>query len=197
MSSAFTAREMTLLACALRSMETVPKLNYAKMAELAGMSNQNSAANAWREIRKKIDAVDENAETMADVTTPKTPKAAGRKRKTKDADGDDDAEMEATPKATGRKRKTKDADGDDDAEMEATPKKKRSRKPAAAKESGDVEAEKTTPGPKKGGRKPATPKGTPKVDETTVAKEVDGADPKMEDSEFAAYEDMVTSGDEV
>ena len=173
MSSAFTAREMTLLACALRSMETVPKLNYAKMAELAGMSNQNSAANAWREIRKKIDAVDENAETMADVTTPKTPKAAGRKRKTKDADGDDDAEMEATPK------------------------KKRSRKPAAAKESGDVEAEKTTPGPKKGGRKPATPKGTPKVDETTVAKEVDGADPKMEDSEFAAYEDMVTSGDEV
>ena len=49
MSSAFTAREMTLLACAFRAMDNVPKINYAKMAELAGMSNQNSAANAWRQ----------------------------------------------------------------------------------------------------------------------------------------------------
>jgi hypothetical protein len=134
MASAFTAREMTLLACAFRAMDNVPKINYAKMAELAGMSNQNSAANAWREVRKKIDAADETAEAMADATTPKT------------------------IKATGRKRKTKNADEDDDVEMEVTPKKKRARKPAATKENGDVETEKKTPGPKKGGRKSAAPK---------------------------------------
>ena len=147
MSTSFTAREMTLLACAFRAMENVPKINYAKMAELAGMSNQNSAANAWREIRKKIDAADENPEAMTDVTTPKSLKAAGRKRKTKDADADDDAEMETTPK------------------------KKRARKPAATKENG---TEKKTPGPKKGGRKSVTPKEEvdgpdPKMEEPEVA----------------------------
>lgn len=163
MSSAFTAREMTLLGCAFRAMETVPKINYAKMAEFAGMSNQNSAANAWREIRKKIDAADENGEGTADVTTP--PK---------------------TPKAAGRKRKTKDVDGDDDAETETTPKKKRARKQTATKEGGIVDAEKKTTGPKKGSRKTAAPKETLKVDETPVAnEEMEGSDPKVAEPEVA------------
>jgi hypothetical protein len=153
MSSAFTAREMMLLACAFRAMESVPKINYAKMAELAGMSNHNSASNAWREIRKKIDVADENVEATANVTTPKTLKAAGRKRKIKDADADDDTE-------------------------EGTPKKKRGRKPAAMKKSGNVESEKKTSGSKKGSRKAATPKdevngSDPKVEKPEVAADED------------------------
>jgi Mg-chelatase subunit ChlI len=174
MSSAFTAREMTLLACAFRAMETIPKINYAKMAELAGMSNHNSAANAWREIRKKIDAVDGTAEAMTDVTTPKT------------------------LKATGRKRKTKDADEDDDSETEFTPKKKRGRRPAATKETGNDGAEKKTPGPKKGARKSTTPKEVLKTDGIPAAKEEDeGLDPNMEEPEFAAYDDGFGSAEEV
>src|SRR5579871_1924453 len=133
MSSTFTAREMTLLGCAFRAMETVPKINYAKMAELAGMTNQNSAANAWREIRKKSDAADENGEATTDITPPKTPKTTGRKRKTKEVDGDDDAEMETTPK-------------------------KRNRKTIATKEDDNTNVDKKTPGQKKGTRKSATPK---------------------------------------
>jgi len=174
MSSAFTAREMRLLACVFRGMETAPKINYTKVAELAGMSNPNSAANAWREMRKKIDAADENGEGTADVTTPKTVKTGGRKRKTKDVDEDDDAEMETTPK------------------------KKRARKPAATKENGNVDTEKKTPVPKKGARKSATPKGTPKMDETLVAKEeMNGADPKMEESEVVAYDEAFVSAEEI
>lgn len=174
MSSTFTPREMTLLAYAFRAMETIPKINYARMAELAGMSNQNSAANAWREIRKKIDVVDETAETTTDVATPKA------------------------VKATGRKRKAKETDVDDDTEMEVTPKKKRTRKPAATNENGDVEAEKKTPGPKKGTRKPATHKGTPKADETLIAKnEADGSDPNVEELEVAAFGDQFISADDI
>ena len=180
MALAFTAREMKHLTWAFQAMETVPKINYAKMAELAGMSNQNSAANAWREIRKKIDAADENAEATTDVTTAKTIKAAGRKRKAKDADGDDDTETEFTPK------------------------KKRGRKPAVkkeaeeAEENGDVEAEKKTLASKKHARKPAAPKEAVSKHETLVAdEEVEGSDLKMEESESTAGGDFFVNVEEV
>ncbi|KAF2160476.1 hypothetical protein M409DRAFT_59956 [Zasmidium cellare ATCC 36951] len=113
----FSEREKELMALAWQCFEEEPKIQFPKLAEMAGMTNAGSASNAWRNIKKKLATIAAgNGNGSADgVTTPKVKATPKRKKK---AANDDDDDAEETPA-----KKTK-----------ATPKKK--AKKAAAEENG-------------------------------------------------------------
>lgn len=103
------------------------QVDYEKLASLAGMTNHNSAANAWRNLKKKL--YEDSAPTAGAKATPKKP-ATPRKRKAAEEKDDkgSDKEEEASPKKKGRGRPAK-------------PKKEPVRKEAVKEEDGADEEE--------------------------------------------------------
>ncbi|KAK4507554.1 hypothetical protein PRZ48_001289 [Zasmidium cellare] len=113
----FSEREKELMALAWQCFEEEPKIQYAKLAEMAGMTNAGSASNAWRNIKKKLTAI---AAGNGDADGAGTPKAkATPKRKKKAADSDDAEETpakktKATPKKKSKKAAAEEEDDDDE-----------------------------------------------------------------------------------
>ncbi|CAK4032320.1 Hypothetical predicted protein [Lecanosticta acicola] len=110
----FTEREQKLMSYAWRCFEGEPKVDYQQLANLAGMSNPRSAANAWAVIKKKLAAqADANGgDNSSGAATPSKAKATPKKRGKKAADEGGDDDEEATPVAkkvktprSGRKAK--------------------------------------------------------------------------------------------
>ncbi|TPX13505.1 uncharacterized protein E0L32_005976 [Thyridium curvatum] len=86
MKGALTERDLEIMAKAWHCMKAEPEVDFAKLAELTGMTNPRSAGNAWRNIKTKLFADLPPAE-------PATP-GPGRKRKTPAK-----SRAKATPKA--------------------------------------------------------------------------------------------------
>ncbi|KXT07450.1 hypothetical protein AC578_458 [Pseudocercospora eumusae] len=116
--NAFTDREVQLMTLAWLCFDGEPKVDYKKLASLAGMGNPVSASNAWSKIKKKLAARAAEAGATAgdasgdgdDATTPKATKATPKKRGKKVTDEDDE---EKTKGGKG-KASTKKANTDDD-----------------------------------------------------------------------------------
>ncbi|KAK6429213.1 hypothetical protein LTR95_014643 [Oleoguttula sp. CCFEE 5521] len=108
----FTDGERKLMALAWQCFEAKPKVDYKKLAGLAGMTNPVSASNAWARICKKLQA---QAVDAGDSTPAATPKAARGKKRSKaddakeDGDGEDDEESptKKTKSTTKGRRGTK------------------------------------------------------------------------------------------
>ena len=91
-----------------------PQVDYKKLAALCGMTNPQSASNAWSRIRKKLhvqaaEAGDAGVGASPAGTPKATPKATPRKRKNGAQVEAGDAEE--TPTKKGKKVKA-DADGE-------------------------------------------------------------------------------------
>ncbi|KAK5132093.1 hypothetical protein LTR08_000343 [Meristemomyces frigidus] len=102
----FSDRERTLMAFAWQCFEGDPKVDYKKLASLAGFTNVASASNAWSKIKKKIQAQAEEggASNGMDAASGEegTPKPTPSKKRAKGkADKDDDESP--TKKAKGGK----------------------------------------------------------------------------------------------
>ncbi|SMR44324.1 unnamed protein product [Zymoseptoria tritici ST99CH_3D1] len=114
----FTVRELQIMACAWRSFEGEPKVDFKKLAPLVDMGNPGSAKNAWAKIKKKLAAraLEVAGDTEAMTTTTSTPKP------------------KATPKKRARSELKKEDTGSDDGDespvkkVKATPKKGRGKK---------------------------------------------------------------------
>ncbi|KAJ4345555.1 uncharacterized protein N0V89_011688 [Didymosphaeria variabile] len=137
---AFTEREMQMLAWAMQSLKSgPPDVDYAKLANYAGMTNPRSAGNAWTKIRNKLNSA------TGDGTALTTPKKAPQKKKAAaekadEADGDA-AGNDATPKkSTPRKRTPKKQEVDGEA---ASPKKR--GRPTGAKNKKATDDAESTP----------------------------------------------------
>ncbi|KAK6418348.1 hypothetical protein LTR95_017200 [Oleoguttula sp. CCFEE 5521] len=108
----FTDHERKLMALAWQCFDTKPKVDYKKLAGLAGMTNPVSASNAWSKICKKIEA---QAGATGDGTPAATPKVARGKKRSKsenakedeDAEDDEESPTKKTKPATKGKRGTK------------------------------------------------------------------------------------------
>ncbi|KAK4636217.1 hypothetical protein CLAFUW4_00425 [Fulvia fulva] len=122
MGSVFTDRESQLMAIAWQCFSEQPKINFDKMAGLAGYTNTKSCSNAWSAIKKKLAAEAEKvtggANGDANGDAPK-PKATPRKRAKKAAD-EDGADGEApakkaktTQKKRGGKKATAEVEEED------------------------------------------------------------------------------------
>lgn len=128
-----TEREMYIMARAWESCDEAPKVharrpllppvaitntndckvNYKKLMDKCGMTNPGSAANAWRAIQKKLEAMKEadNSDTGADGATTtaspgastETPKKRGRKKAAAEGDGIEDE----SPAKKAKRRKGK------------------------------------------------------------------------------------------
>lgn len=91
--------DTSLVSLAWRCFDGEPKVDYQKLANLAGMSNPRSASNAWAVIKKKLAAqADANGDVSNGGTaSPTKPKATPVKKRGKKAaaEADDDDEQEA------------------------------------------------------------------------------------------------------
>lgn len=95
----FSEREMQLMACAFQAMRNPTDIDYALMAQLAGMSNPRSASNAMGAIRKKLSAnMPASAATPGSGPRTKTPGGRNKKRNVDNDDDDDDDEESPTKK---------------------------------------------------------------------------------------------------
>ncbi|KAF2208836.1 hypothetical protein CERZMDRAFT_101046 [Cercospora zeae-maydis SCOH1-5] len=106
----FTDREKQIMSFAWQCFEGEPKLDYKKLAGLAGMSNPVSASNAWGRIKKKLaaqaGAVPADGEADSSSATKATPgKKRGRKAL---GEGEGGAE---TPSKACQKTKSKAGKG--------------------------------------------------------------------------------------
>ncbi|KAK5113506.1 hypothetical protein LTR62_003375 [Meristemomyces frigidus] len=150
-----TTKDQQLLVNVTQCLErgTWPKIDYVKLHSLSGHKTAASAATAWHNIRKKIEAGQTDVEgtadggdgaaaaggsdeEMAEVEVEKTltKKAGGRKRgaKVAGAGGEDELAQEASPKKRGRKAKVEPVDDEagHDAEVPAAAPKKRAGRPS-------------------------------------------------------------------
>lgn len=117
------------------------KVDYNKLAELAGMSNPKSAANAWAKIKPKLFSGD-GVTAAPKATKPVTPRKPKAKAKAEAEEGDEINVLPsvetngkgATPKTSPRKRKPAVKKEDDG---EGSPKKRgRKSKKALEEEAG-------------------------------------------------------------
>ncbi|KAF2013529.1 hypothetical protein BU24DRAFT_411260 [Aaosphaeria arxii CBS 175.79] len=144
-SGLFTERELELLSFAMQCLKSgPPEVDYKKLAQMAGMTNDRSASNAWGKIKVKL---------MSGGTpgsAPATPKRGGAKKpaatpKGKTENGDNEAETNGgdgspAPKKTPRKRAAKKQEVDGEP---SSPKKKGGRGAKVKQESQEEATEKT------------------------------------------------------
>lgn len=104
-----------------------PQVDYNKLAELSGMTNPKSAANAWAAIKKKLAArgslVKDDGGDTGTASPAKTPKSKPRAKRGKKADDeDDDAEESPTKKVkpTPKGKKGKAAKSEPEIEEDAS-----------------------------------------------------------------------------
>ncbi|KAI1842230.1 hypothetical protein JX265_001410 [Neoarthrinium moseri] len=91
-----TGRDLELAGLVWQCFDTEPKINYAKLAELAGFKNSATASACWGPVKKKLMAAADNGEGPAT-----TPKSAKRKATTKADDGTP-IKKARTPKAKAK-----------------------------------------------------------------------------------------------
>ncbi|PIB02490.1 hypothetical protein CB0940_01147 [Cercospora beticola] len=112
----FTERERQMMSLAWQCFDGEPKLDYKKLAGLAGMKNPVSASNAWSKIKKKLNAQAEAVMGEGAATPNSTVKATpGKKRGRKPLGDDNNGE---TPSKKPKATKAKKAASEDDADEE-------------------------------------------------------------------------------
>ncbi|KAK6086027.1 hypothetical protein SCUP515_00387 [Seiridium cupressi] len=92
-----SARDLELAGLVWQCFETDPKVDYKKLAEIAGFKNPATASACWLPVKKKLMAA-------ASGATKATPKSAKRK---KDEAAHEDEEEETSTKKVRAKASTK------------------------------------------------------------------------------------------
>ncbi|GIZ39916.1 hypothetical protein CKM354_000327800 [Cercospora kikuchii] len=112
----FTEREKQMMSLAWQCFDGEPKLDYKKLAGLAGMTNPVSASNAWAKIKKKLNAQAEAVMGDGAATPSSTVKATPGKKRGRKALGDDNngETPSKKPKAAKAKKATSEDDADDE-----------------------------------------------------------------------------------
>ncbi|PNS21789.1 PWWP domain-containing protein2 [Sphaceloma murrayae] len=116
-----SAREQELMSMAWQCMETEPKLDMKKFAEMAKFTNPRSATNAWRTIKTKLGINATPSKKGAADTTGPSSDASSRKRTKKQVDdGDEDESPTKKPRASkGTKVKLEIQEDDDEEDQDA------------------------------------------------------------------------------
>ncbi|KAH7119854.1 hypothetical protein B0J11DRAFT_508645 [Dendryphion nanum] len=120
---AFSAREMETLALAWQCFESEPKIDYKKLAAIAGYT-EGSAKTTMGNLRRKLKASAAQQGISDGAATPKTPKsgAGGRPKKRIVDDGEESpTKRKATPKT--KKTVNKDIQDEDEEFLDVRVKK--------------------------------------------------------------------------